>query len=241
MIIKKFLLVICGLLCSQLLLAQAFGGGADDNQISFGFSFQYLMQDYKIIKKQDWQTPRPDAENGQPLTTPLTSISSKSMPGFTVGFITRYRLAENLEVRTTPALVFADRELSYTFRNTAENTQRLVQSTMVDVPLLLKLRSDRIGNFRAYLLAGAKYDYSLSRGQKDDNDAPLVRKVKNARGFASYEAGFGIDIYFEYFKLSPEIKVGNSFGNILVAENHPFSDPISKLFLHSIMFSLHFE
>jgi len=65
--------------------------------------------------------------------------------------------------------------------------------------------------------------------------------VKNVSGFGSYEAGIGCDIYFEFFKLSPEIKIANSFGNVLVAQNQPFSVPIDKLFLHTIMFSLSFE
>jgi hypothetical protein len=239
--IKKALLAIGMVLSSYVAMAQAYGGGADQNDLSFGFSFQYISQDYKIIKKPDWQVPRVDAETGRDATSQVTSISSKSMPGFTVGFITRYSITDHLEVRTTPALVFADRGLSYTYVNPEQNVTKTVQSTMVDLPLLLKLKSDRINDFRLYLVGGVKYDYALSKGKTDENESPLQRKVKNVRGFASYEAGLGVDIYFEYFKLSPEIKVGNSFGNVLVAENHPFSDPISKLFLHSIMFSLHFE
>ena len=53
--------------------------------------------------------------------------------------------------------------------------------------------------------------------------------------------GIGFDLYFEYFKLSPEIKLSNSFGNVLLPETHPFSAPINKLSLHTIMFSLYFE
>ena len=241
MTFKKALFLVAAVLFSQLVKAQAWGGGADDNKISFGFSFQYVSQDYKIVKKPDWRTPFYDAEIGKNITSPLTSITSRSSPGFTVGFITRYGLTENLEVRTTPALVFADRELNYTYEDPKENATRQVQSTTVEIPLLLKLRSDKIGNVRAYMVGGVKYSMAVSKGQVDENEAPLQRKIRNNRGFASYEAGFGCDIYFEYFKMSPEIKVGNSFGNILIAENTPFSNPISKLFLHSIMFSLHFE
>ncbi|CAM3651021.1 outer membrane beta-barrel protein [Mucilaginibacter galii] len=239
--LPKALLLFAALLFSRLVNAQAWGGGADDNKVSFGFSFQYLNQNYKIVKKPDWRTPFYDAEINRNITDSLTSITSRSSPGFTVGFITRYRLSENLEVRTTPALVFADRELNYTYKTPSQNANRQVQSTTVEIPLLLKLRSDKIGNVRAYLVGGAKYSMEVSKGQVDENEAPLQRKIRNNRGFASYEAGFGFDIYFEYFKMSPEIKVGNSFGNVLIAENTPFSNPISKLFLHSIMFSLHFE
>ncbi|QJD94683.1 PorT family protein [Mucilaginibacter robiniae] len=222
---------------------QAWGGGADQNDLSFGFSFQYVMQDYKIVKKPDWRNPYPDPDHpGNYLTSPLTSISSKSVPGFAVGFITRYRISEHLEVRTTPSLVFADRELDYTFENTTQNDKRLISSTTMDVPLLLKLKADRLGNFRPYLVGGAKYSFAIGgKSKQDANDDLLQKRVKNIRGFASYEAGIGCDIYFDYFKMSPEIKVANSFGNVLVPENHPFAEPISKLFLHSLMFSLHFE
>jgi len=64
---------------------------------------------------------------------------------------------------------------------------------------------------------------------------------KNAPGFGSYEVGLGFDIYFEFFKLSPEIKLSNSIGNVLVNGDNPYSTPINKLTLHTISFSLIFE
>ncbi len=250
---KKGAILLCmAMLLSHLVMAQSYasGGGADDNDLSFGFTFQYVMQNYKIIKQPDWQMPLYNNEDPfNQLTTNVTSISSRTTPGFAVGFITRYRLSEFLEARTTPGLVFADRELLYTFaKPTTPNSQlqyddmaRQVQTTTIEIPLLLKLRSERIGNFRGYLVGGAKYSIAMNKGEPDRNDAPLQQKIQNKRGFASYEVGLGCDIYFEYFKMSPEIKVGNSFGNVLVANNVPLISPLSKLFLHSIMFSLHFE
>lgn len=244
MIAKRAILFFAALLLGQLAMAQAWGGGADENDLSFGFSFQYIMQDYKIVKQPDWRKPIYDPQlspGAPPVTSAITSISSNSSPGFTVGFITRYRLSEYLEARTTPALVFADRELSYTFAKPLDNLTRQVQTTTIDVPLSLKLMSERINNIRAYILGGVKYSLAVSKGKIDENEGPLQQKIINKRGFASYEAGFGCDIYFEFFKMSPEIKVGNSFGNVLIAGNTPLAQPISKLFLHSIMFSLHFE
>jgi hypothetical protein len=244
MSLKKAILFGAAVLLVQLARAQsqAWGGGADQTDLSFGFSFQYIMQDYKIVKQPTWRNPITDPQNNNTaVTSSITSISSRSSPGFTVGFITRYRLAEHLEIRTTPALVFADRELNYTFEKPSDNLNRQIQTTTVDVPLLLKLRSDRISNFRAYILGGVKYSLAISKGKPDENEGPLQQKIINSRSFASYEAGFGCDIYFEFFKMSPEIKVGNSFGNVLVAGNTPLAQPLSKLFLHSIMFSLHFE
>jgi hypothetical protein len=242
--LKSAIIGILVTLLGHCCYAQAWGGGADQNDLSFGFSFQYVTQDFKIVRQPGWIEQKKgiyDPELGRDVTSPLTSISSKSIPGFTVGFITRYRVAEHFEVRTTPALVFADRELSYTFEKEQDNLNRQIQTTSIDVPLLLKLRSDMIGNVRAYILGGAKYSFAVSRGKPETNEGPLRQRLMNKRGIASYEAGFGFDIYFEFFKMSPEIKVANSFGNVLVGNNVPLAAPINKLFLHSLMFSLHFE
>jgi len=103
-------LLIC---CSNCLLAQApaWGGGADQNDVSFGFTFSYLSSNYKIIKKPNWRTPFFDPSANTTITAPLNSITSPAMPGFAIGFVTRYRLTEHLEARTTPSLIFADQSL----------------------------------------------------------------------------------------------------------------------------------
>ena len=236
-----FLLLFCG----NSLLAQvpAWGGGADQNDLSFGFTFGYITSNYKIIKQPNWRNPYFDNGAGKFITDSLNSIISNKQPGFSIGFITRYRLTEHLEVRVTPSLVLADRSLSYAYADPSKDVTKQIQTTTADFPLLLKLKSDRIGDFRAYILGGIKYSFAIGKGDNGDNTNidPLQKPVKNVGGFASYEAGLGCDIYFEFFKLSPEIKISNSIGNVLVAENQPFANPISKLFLHALTLSLYFE
>lgn len=247
------LLFLCKSLFAQDEVVHAWASGADQRDLSFGFTFQYVSTDFKIDKKPDWRSPFYDPTTGEKLTDSLKGIYSKSSPGFAIGFITRYRLTEHVEARLTPMLVFADRLLEYDYNSPSGNPllssrnantsvlEQQVQTTMVDVPLGIKLKSDRLGNFRGYLLAGVKYSMLISAKKQDANISPVDRLVKNVNGFASYEAGIGCDIYFEYFKLSPEIKMSNSFKNVLIPENQPYSRPIDKLFLHTIMFSLYFE
>jgi hypothetical protein len=241
---NRYLIVILLLFSSNTLLAQvpAWGGGADLTDLSFGFTFSYVNNYYKIDKKPNWRNPFFDPGVGRNITDSLKGIGSKNSPGFAVGFITRYRLTDHLEARVTPSLVFADRSITYSYPNPDNDVTKQIQSTTVDFPLELKLKSDRVGDLRAYILGGVKY--SLAIGSKKNADAgldPLDKLVKNVGGFGSYEAGLGCDIYFEFFKLSPEIKISNSLGNVLVPENQPYSSPISKLGLHTIMFSLYFE
>jgi hypothetical protein len=245
MSLTRYLIVFILILCSSQLFAQdrvpAWGGGADLQDFSFGFSFAYVNSEYKITKKPNWRDPFFDVANNQYITPTLNSISSKNLPGFSVGFVTRYRLTEHLEARFTPSLVFADRNLTYSYVGVDQTTSKQIQTTTIDAPLSLKIKSDRIGDFRAYILGGVKYSQAIGSKKNDINSDLLDKLVKNQTGFASYEAGLGCDIYFEFFKLSPEIKISNSFGNVLKPENNPYSSPISKLSLHTIMFSLFFE
>ncbi len=240
----KYLLVVLFLFCSNLLLAQApaWGGGADQNDYSFGFTFSYIQSSFKIIKKPDWRSPYFDQLNNKYVTDSLKSINSNSLPGFAIGFLYRYSLSDHLEVRTNPTLIFADRSITYSYVTpSTDPVTKQIQATSADIPLEFKLKSDRIQDFRMYLLGGVKYTLAVGKGQSDLNSALSQKLVKNVGGFGSYEAGIGCDIYFEFFKLSPEIKLSNSFGNVLMPENQPFSSPISKLSLHTITFSLLFE
>jgi hypothetical protein len=245
MIKTCYLTIVLLVLCSNLLLAQAsapaWGGGADQSDLSFGFTFTYVSNSYKIVKKPDWRTPYFDPGVNHNITDSLSNIISKPASGFAIGFITRYRLTEHIEARITPSLVFADRSIFYSYDTPSQDVTKSVQTTTVDFPLEFKLKSDRIQDFRAYLLGGVKYSQAIGRGQAQTAIDPLQKNLKNVSGFGSWEAGIGCDIYFEFFKLSPEIKLSNSFGNVLLPDNEPFSSPISKLSLHSIMFSLYFE
>jgi len=240
-----YLTIILLLFCSNLLLAQsapAWGGGADQTDLSFGFSFSYVSSYFKIIKQPNWRTPYFDPGVNKNITDSLNSITSRPLPGFGIGFITRYRLTDHLEARITPSLVFADRALTYTYPTALEDITKSIQATNIDLPLSIKLKSDRIDDFRAYLLGGVKYSIAVGKGNAVAGDLnPLDQIPKNVQGFGSFDVGIGCDIYFEFFKLSPEIKLSNSFGNVLAPGSDPYSVPISKLSLHTIMFSLIFE
>jgi hypothetical protein len=215
------------------------GGGVDEEILHFGFTFQYLASEYKIYKQRNWQVPQAK-EVG--FTDSLSSISSPVSPGFGIGFVSNLRLGSNADLRFTPTLVFSDRLLNYTYFRT-DPVQKKVPSTLVEFPLGLKIKSNRRLNFRAYMLGGAKYSMDIVSKKKTD-DSGLAREerfVKNNKSILSYEAGIGFDFYFEFFKLSPELKVSNSFNSILKREDHPFSSPLERLYSRTFQFSLYFE
>jgi hypothetical protein len=242
--IKRYLVLIILLVWCYGLKAQSvpvWGGGADQKDFSAGFSFSYVSSYYKIDRKPEWRQPYFDA-SGVKVTDELTNISSENAPGFAVGFLGRYSLNDCLEVRFMPGLVFADRAVTYKYVTPSQDQTKSIRATLVDLPLQFKLKSNRLGDYRAYLLGGIKYSKALGNKENSDaNAAPSEKLLKTINGYGSYEVGLGMDIYFEFFKLSPEIKISNSFGNLLLRENNAFAAPINSLSLHTIMFSLHFE
>ena len=243
---KLSLLILCiGTAFSSR--AQNWGGGVDDTFLHFGFTFQYLSSEYKVLKKSDWRTPYYD--QGMQVTDSLNAIYSKSSPGFGIGFVVNHSLGDHADLRFTPSITFTDRLLYYEFeapsavRMPFSLKEQKVQATMAEFPLGVKLKSDRRNNFRAYLLGGAKYSMDISSSKKTDDtgNTPVEKLLKNQKSFLSYEAGIGFDLYFEYFKMSPEIKLSYSLNSILKQEIQPYTVPIDKLMLRHVTFSLFFE
>src|SRR5580698_9626810 len=193
MIKNWYLTIILFFLSSNLLLAQApaWGGGADQTDLAFGFSFTYVTSTYKIVKQPNWRTPYYDPGVGHNITDSLSSISSPASAGFAIGFLTRYRLTVHIEARITPTLIFADRSVYYAYNTPSQDVTKSVQATTVDFPLEIKLKSDRIQNFRGYLRGGVKYSESVGRGNDMPDIDPLARALKSVGGFGSYEAGLG--------------------------------------------------
>ena len=227
--------------------AQHWGWDQEGSGVHFGYTLQYHASQYKVFKQQDWQTPFFD-QQGQ-VTTGLNSITADVNPGFGVGMALLTSIHKQVELRLSPTFVLNDRVLTYRYQQTggfvppAYKVEKKVRAAVVDLPLAVKLHSDRRKNFAMYVLAGSKYSINLSSaGSAEDAEKVAFEKlIRNKKAFFSYEAGVGIDIHFEHFKLSPEVKYGSSFGSVLKQENTAFSRPIDKLMLRNVTFSLYIQ
>jgi hypothetical protein len=247
--IRSCWLLLC-LLLSQLVSAQDnWGGGGDDKTLNFGFSFQYIASEFKIFKKANWRDPYYDEQTDSFVTDSLYSIRSPMAIGLGLGFVGDYKLTQRANIRFTPSLSFTDRVLEYQYAppfdgfDPPQSRQQKVPATMVDLPLAFRVRSDRLGNARAYALFGSKYSIDIvSKKRLDDaGNIPTEKFLKNKRSILSYEAGVGLELYFEWFIMRPELKLSNSFRSVLRREDNPYSSPIDKLFLRTLQFSLLFE
>lgn len=172
-------------------------------------------------------------------------VQAKGESGFTLGIVSNLHMGNNLDLRFVPGLSFGTRNISYTLKtnlngNTANTAfVKKVESTNLEFPLLLKFKSNRYGNMRAYVIGGGRYSLDLASQAKVADEGK--KTIKLYRSDYMWEMGFGFDIYLEYFKLSPEIKVAYGFRDLLKREDHIFSQSVDALRSKSIFFSLTFE
>ncbi len=145
-------------------------------------------------------------------------VESLQSTGINLAWLVNMRLGEHFDLRTYPLnLIFTEKAFQYRlkypdrFANEDTVTTRKVQGITLALPLQVKFSSDRINNFKVYMLAGGKveYDFAASAGEK--NTEKLIKLNKLDYGL---EAGIGFHFYFPVFVLSPELKVGWGFKNV---------------------------
>jgi hypothetical protein len=166
-----------------------------------------------------------------------------SSPGFALGLLATTRLSSRFEGRFNPQLMFTDRSISYKLRypdrDLGANVIQKVESVIVTLPVQLKFRSDRIGNFRVYLLGGGKLDYDLASNAQARKAEDLIKIQKMDYGI---EAGMGFNFYFQSFIFSPEIKISSGLNNIHARDvNLKYSSVIDRIQSRMIVFSIHLE
>lgn len=176
------------------------------------------------------------ADNGQTWFAEIPSFS----PGFSVGIVGEMYLHKNFSLRTIPSLHFGERRVVFRESNTGEEEKFEVKSNYLMFPFDLKISSDRINNYRPYLLAGIAPTFDLSK----KNQSPVQMKPLDFY----LEFGFGCDFYFPYFKFIPEIKfclglsdVLNHEPNILDQSLLKYTNSISKATSRMIVITFNFE
>lgn len=229
---KKFLLAIFALI--SLSSHAQFGKDPlinlenfDKQRVYWGYYLGFNAYDFKI----DLKIPQ------QP------EILVKNTTGFNVGLVGVLRLQEYVELRFEPGLYYTERDLEYPgFTNSFDGT-RAVKSTYIHFPLLLKFMSQRIGNIRPYLEGGVSTTLNLSSNSKSDDDNAQGRfRVKPWT--QNYEVGFGVDLYFEYFKFSPSIRGVFGFGDELIRDkdpNSPWTGNIQSLKTRAVLVNFTFH
>lgn len=168
--------------------------------------------------------------------------------GFTVGIVGNLRLAQYFDLRFIPSLAFGERVINYRIEKynggISEDTvmmEKRIPSTYIDFPLMVKYKSKRYNNMRAYVLGGVKYSLDLASlsDKREENTNNVL--VKLERQDVSFEVGVGFDYYMSFFKFGMEIKMAYSPFDPLEREGNLYTGSIEELRSKYFQLSFTFE
>lgn len=197
-----------------------------NRKLYFGISLGFNAQNFRVVHDQSFI-----------YNDSIKSITSSRGPGFNLGIVSNLALGDYFDLRFVPALVFGDKRLNYTQRDSA--VTRTIESIILDFPLTVRFKSQPIGDVKFYVLTGMKYSLDLASNAKARRADDQVKVFRND---LSIEYGLGMQIFFPLFIFSPEIKFSQGIMN-LHARNPDliYSSTIDKLFSRTLTISLHFE
>lgn len=208
--------IIIGLVMTVLLLlAPVFGAGIlcaqerkiqnrpylDDRVWHYGFLVGLNIQDLRL------------ANNGLPYIN-QSGIPEywyadvpEYTPGFSVGVLGEMKANDWLSVRFIPTMHFGDKKVVFKEQRTGKSVEQYVKSTYMSVPIDLKISAARFNNYRPYVVTGLAptVDLTVKKGKE------LLVK----RSDVMFEVGMGLDLYYPFFKMIPELKFCFGLKNIL--------------------------
>jgi hypothetical protein len=174
----------------------------------------------------------------------VLSVEPGAGGGFSAGLLATLKLSNRLELRIAPQLMIGGaKTFTYTLKypNSLESPveKKTVPSTIFTFPLQVKFNSDRIDNFRVYMMGGLTYDADLASSSNERNAEDLIKLKKNDFGV---EMGVGFNFFLKFVTLSPEIKVHNGLSNIHDRDpDLKFSNVLGDLKSRMIVFSINIE
>ena len=194
----------------------------DERKLTYGFLIGLHTSSYQLKYADEFADPTK--------FDTLHSVIPKWKQGFSLGFIVNLRLNDQLDLRLTPMVGFYEHEVLYRYTDNTPQGSTLVETTMVEMPLLLKYKSERRGNVRMYMIGGIKPAFQAS-GQKELENTDAL-EVKNSN--FHLEAGFGFDLYYPLFKFSPEIRFSRGMVDILENRDNPYGQPLKRVNTNTI-------
>lgn len=210
----------------------------DDKRVRFGITLGANRSHFAF-------THHPTFLNQVPVDS-IAVIESVNSTGVSLAWLVNVRLGQHFDLRTYPVnLTFTERNFLYNLNfpdgpgGETPVTAKKTQSISLSIPVQIKFSSDRINNFKVYMIGGGKVEYDLASnaGARKAEEQVKLKKFDYA-----VEAGIGFHFYFPMFVLTPEVKMGWGLGNLHSRDvNLKYSSTIDQINSRSVFFSLTVE
>ena len=161
-------------------------------------------------------------------------------PGFSIGVIGGVTLVPQLELRLLPTLHLGDVPVAYT--DGSQEVERLsLRTSSLQLPLELKWAAVRWGNYRPFVAAGG---YAALQLGTRSSELLHLRPIDYGLSI-----GAGCDLYFSFFKLSPQLTFHYGLANLHQThrpdlQGDPrirFTEAVRGMATRALLFTLSFE
>jgi len=198
----------------------------DDKELHYGFFFAAPITRFSVGYSPSYLT-----------AGSAYRIYSPNKASFRVGFVLNAFLNDRFDLRLTPAVSLYSREVQYDYPGGSQRTETR-ESTWVDLPLLLKYKSERRNNSRMYLLAGGSFSIETNVRRKELQGAS---RLSTGNMDLAVEYGIGFEQFFEFFKFAPELRFSHGLLNLYRPTSNTAGIGINRLTTHTITLYLNFE
>lgn len=193
----------------------------DQRTISYGFMIGLHTTAYQVSYSDKFVTTQFDT---------VHSVQAEFSPGFSLGFLVNYRIHEFVDLRLMPKAGFYTHKLRYLYTDETFN-QQIIETALVEFPILLKYKSMRRGNVRMYMIGGITPGFEIS-GKNDIQTTSASLDIQKTN--IQLEGGIGFDFYFPLFKFSQEIRFARGISNMLGSDQSIYRDPLKRLNTNTI-------
>ncbi len=174
----------------------------------------------------------------------ILSISSGNSPGLNVNIITNLKIGQYFDFRFIPGFAFSERSLLVerpSLMNMNELTEFRTESVFLEVPLLLRFKSDPYKDKRFFVTGGLKYSFDVS-STSATRQMDAEQLINIAPHDFQFEIGAGVQLFYPFFIFSPELKFSRGLNNIHIF-NGALEDSrvIDQILSRAFTISLHFE
>lgn len=230
---------IITLLCFCLVSAQGFSqfkGKDNRNYLDFqkknyyfGISLGVNTSGYSVNRSSNF------ASNDS-----INIVNGIFRPGFNLHIITNLKIGEYFDFRFLPGFAFTERRFEFTTQNSGDAlTVKSIESTFLEMPFLLRFKSEPYRDKRMFLVAGVKYDFDVSSNFKANRDKAQFLVQVSPHDF-SVEVGAGMQFFFPFFIFSPEIKFSQGISNVHIFKDDLIESRIMDI-VNSRMISISFN
>ncbi len=195
----------------------------------FGLTLAFHSSNYHVFRSKNF------SEQEQ-----ILSVEGITGPGYNVNVVANLKIGRYFDFRLLPGFSFTERRIRYNdLTGQLNNSNIRIESVFAEVPFHVRFKSEPYNDMRLFALGGIKYSFDIasqSRRRADDS----ILKISPTD--FSVEVGFGMQFFFPYFILSPELKLTQGINNVLIFNEKIIqSNVLENVLSRTITLSFHFE